>query len=249
MDNFKRFTTFSRGERIAVVAIVSVIVTILIVRYIIINNPPKRDYFKHDLDSIIARRESALDSLRRADSAVKAQVSFRANLDRREREAGKSSINEYNVYRKKRHDTARKAFSRSAPVEMTTIDINTADTTLLKQLPGIGSSFAKWIVNYREKLGGYCETVQLLEVYRMDTMRFNELKGFVKIDSAFQPNKLKINTDAFKILLKHPYLEYEDVKKIINQREQKGMIVSWEHLMKVVGDTVNPRLRYYVDYQ
>ena len=82
MDNFKRFTTFSRGERIAVVAIVSVIVTILIVRYIIINNPPKRDYFKHDLDSIIARRESALDSLRRADSAVKAQVSFRANLDR-----------------------------------------------------------------------------------------------------------------------------------------------------------------------
>ena len=120
---------------------------------------------------------------------------------------------------------------------------------MLKQLPGIGSAFAKWIVNYREKLGGYCETEQLLEVYRMDTARFNRIKDYVKIDSAFVPEKLKINSDAFKVLLKHPYLEYEDVKKIVNHREQKGMIASWEQLVKIVGDSVNPKLRYYIDYK
>ena len=137
----------------------------------------------------------------------------------------------------------------SAPIDREVIDLNAADTTMLQQLPGIGAAYAKWIVDYREKLGGYCETEQLLEVYRMDTARFNSIKDYVKIYSTFTPNKLRINSDAFKILLKHPYLEYDDVKKIVNHREQKGMIASWEQLLNVVGDAINPRLRYYIDYQ
>ena len=80
MDNFKRFLTFSKGERIAIITIVSLIVIVLIIKYLLILNPPKRDYFKHDLDSIIARREMVLDSVRRADSVEKATASssFRA---------------------------------------------------------------------------------------------------------------------------------------------------------------------------
>ena len=243
-DNFKRFMTFSRGERIAIITIVSMIVIMLIAKYIIINNPPKRDYYKHDLDSIIARREKMLDSIRIADS-----LSRISRITKNSRVSSKTS----NKTTKQQKDTINKGFLHSAPlhyasVEMTIIDINTADTTLLKQLPGIGGAIAKWIVNYREKLGGYCETEQLLEVYRMDTARYDAIKDFVKIDSSFTPNKLKINTDAFKILLKHPYLEYEDVKKIVNYREQKGMITSWEQLSKVVGDGINPKLKYYIDY-
>ena len=245
MDNFKRFMTFSRSERIAIIAIVSMIVIMLIVKYIIINNPPKRDYYKHDLDSIIARREKMLDSIRIADS-----LSRISRITKNSRVSSKTS----NKTTKQQKDTINKGFLHSAPlhyasVEMTIIDINTADTTLLKQLPGIGGAFAKWIVNYREKLGGYCETEQLLEVYRMDTARYDAIKDFVKIDSSFTPNKLRINTDAFKILLKHPYLEYDDVKKIVNHREQKGMITSWEQLAKVVGNGINPKLQYYIDYQ
>ena len=83
----------------------------------------------------------------------------------------------------------------------------------------------------------------------MDTARYDAIKYFVKIDSSFTPNKFKINTDAFKILLKHPYLEYEDVKIIVNHREQKGMITSWEQLSKVIGDGINPKLKHYIDYQ
>ena len=247
MDNFKRFMTFSRGERIAIITIVSMIVIMLIAKYIIINNPPKRDYFKHDLDSIIARREKMLDSIRIADSLAK-------------KTAKANKIPRYARNDKKKH--AETAETKKTPTKRTdkaclvptsnacvAIDINTADTTLLKQLPGIGSAYAKWIVDYREKLGGYCETEQLLEVYRMDTARFNSIKDYVKIDSTFTPNKLRINSDAFKVLLKHPYLEYEDVKKIVNHREQKGMITSWEQLSKVVGDGINPKLQYYIDYQ
>ena len=245
MDNYKRFMTFSRSERIAIITIVSMIVIMLIVKYIIINNPPKRDYFKHDLDSIIARREKMLDSIRIADSLSKI-----SRITKNSKVSSKTS----NKTTKQQKDTINKGFLHSAPlhsasVEMTIIDINIADTTLLKQLPGIGGAFAKWIVNYREKLGGYCETEQLLEVYRMDTTRYNAIKDFVIVDSTFTPNKLKINTDEFKVLLKHPYLEYDDVKKIVNHREQKGMITSWKQLVKIVGDSVNPKLRYYIDYK
>ena len=261
-DNFKRFLSFSRGERIAIITIVSLIVIILIIKYLLVLNPPKRDYFKHDLDSIIARREMVLDSVRRADSIEKANSSFRAKRSEVETQAKrelspqvkKSSMRINNNHRPKHNDTTQKGFLHSAPlhsasVEMTIIDLNIADTTMLQQLPGIGAAYAKWIVDYREKLGGYCEAEQLLEVYRMDTNRFNDIERFVKIDSTFIPKQLRINSDAFKILLKHPYLEYDDVKKIVNYREQKGLITSWEQLEKIVGEGINPRLRDYIDYQ
>ena len=248
-DNFKRFMTFSRGERIAITTIVSVIVIILIIKYLIVLNPPKRTYFVHDLDSIIERRNAVMDSIRVADSIekVKASTSFRAQRSGVE----KSSTKHVAKPRNSNQDSVGRGCLDK--LDMTTtrtiLNLNTADTTSLKQLPGIGSSFAKRIVEYRDKLGGYCETEQLLEVYRMDSARYNGLKNQVKIDSVFIPNRLRINSEAFKVLVKHPYLEYEDVKKIVNHREQKGLITSWEQLTKVVGEAINPRLRYYVDYQ
>ena len=252
MDNFKRFMTFSRGERIAIITIVSMIVIMLITKYIIINNPPKREYFKHDLDSIIARREMVIDSVRIADSVEKARHvvgTRRATSKKSETTYRKDNPSHKEVPHPSGVRNDNLTHSVSAPIVREAIDVNTADTTMLQQLPGIGAAYAKWIVDYREKLGGYCETEQLLEVYRMDTARFNSIKDYVKIDSTFTPNKLRINSDAFKILLKHPYLEYDDVKKIVNHREQKGMITSWEQLMKIVGNDVNPQLRYYIDYQ
>lgn len=252
MDNFKKFLSFSRGERIAIITIVSFIVIILIIKYLLVLNPPKRDYFKHDLDSIIARREMVMDSVRIAYSVEKANPSFRAR---------RSDIAVISSEAKRNREISNKKSYQSnqteeiSPLPMVVgrndivVDLNAADTTQLQQLPGIGTAYAKWIVDYREKLGGYCETGQLLEVYRMDTIRFNDIERFVKIDSVFVPNQLRINSDAFKTLLKHPYLEYEDVKKIVNYREQKGMITSWEQLTKIVGDDINPRLRYYIDYK
>lgn len=245
-DHFKRFMTFSRGERAAIIIIVSMIVIMLIAKYIIISNPPKRDYFKHDLDSIIARREKMLDSVKLADSIKKITTKKdKACL-------APTGFHNTSVMPTVRHEQTSEPKTEKASTDMAClvkIDINTADTTLLKQLPGIGSVFAKWIVDYRAKLGGYCETEQLMEVYRMDTARFDGIKDFVKVDSSYIPKTLKINSDSFKVLVRHPYLQYEDVKKIVNHREQKGMIASWEQLVKVVGDAINPRLRYYVEYR
>ena len=67
-NRLKSYFAFTKNERIAIITIVSMIVIILIIKYLIIKNPPRRDYFKHDLDSIVARREFVMDSIRAADS-------------------------------------------------------------------------------------------------------------------------------------------------------------------------------------
>ena len=212
MDNFKRFLTFSKGERIAIITIVSLIAITLIIKYLLILNPPKRDYFKHDLDSIIARREIVWDSIQKAIAEEKEVFSPEGESSRKlgSRYARNDSGSTANP---KQHSTTpqqtKSKPARRVPTAVAVtepIDLNAADTTMLQQLPGIGGAYAKWIVDYREKLGGYCETEQLLEVYRMDTNRFNEIERFIKIDSTFIPKRLRINSDAFKVLLKHPYL-------------------------------------------
>ena len=128
------------------------------------------------------------------------------------------------------------------------INLNSADTTELKSLPGIGSFFAKNIVDYKNKLGGFIEKEQLLEVYAFDTTRLSNIENFIVIDS-IELRKININTDDFKTILRHPYIEYEDVKKIVNYRESKGMIKDWETYLKVVGrEDVDERLEKYLGF-
>jgi competence ComEA-like helix-hairpin-helix protein len=128
------------------------------------------------------------------------------------------------------------------------LKINSADTTELKSLPGIGSFFAKNIVDYRNKLGGFINKQQLLEVYGLDSSRFEIISPYIILDS-IEIQKVKVNHDDFKTILRHPYIEYEDVKKIVNYRETKGMIRNWEQYKNVVTrNDVEERLRLYLEF-
>jgi DNA uptake protein ComE-like DNA-binding protein len=115
-------------------------------------------------------------------------------------------------------------------------------------LPEIGPFFARNIVAYREKLGGFIDKQQLLEVYGLDSSRFEIIMPYINIDSV-SIRKIRINYDDFKTILSHPYIEYEDVKKIVNYRETKGMITNWEQYKKVVTrDDIEERLRLYLEF-
>ena len=48
--------------------------------------------------------------------------------------------------------------------EGTLVDLNSADTVLLKQVPGIGSFLARKIVAYRNRLGGFVAVDQLQDI-------------------------------------------------------------------------------------
>lgn len=60
------------------------------------------------------------------------------------------------------------------------LEINQASRNELEKLKGIGPSYAKWIVKYRERLGGFTSRDQLLEVYRIEQSTLDMIKPFYK---------------------------------------------------------------------
>lgn len=127
------------------------------------------------------------------------------------------------------------------------VDINRADTLELQQLKGIGPSFARRIVAYRNKLGGYLECKQLLEVWGFDTSLYNLISEnvFLTKDSL---RLIDINTVTFKEMLKHPYFPYGLTRAVILYRQKHKMFRTVDELKSVEGvtDSVFRRIRPYV---
>lgn len=131
----------------------------------------------------------------------------------------------------------------------TIVELNTADTTTLKKIPGIGSSFARRIVKYRELLGGYYTVEQLREVYGIDKERYEALAPWFRVD-AKQIQPLDVNLLPFDSLRKHPYLNYRQARAIEQLRKQKSRLSGWENLQLIeeLTDTDRQRLAPYLSF-
>ena len=68
------------------------------------------------------------------------------------------------------------------------VALNSADTALLKRVPGIGSYYARRIVNYRRQLGGYVSVSQLAEIEGMPA----EAMAYFTVDAS-HIQRLRIN--------------------------------------------------------
>jgi competence protein ComEA len=117
--------------------------------------------------------------------------------------------------------------------ELPIIEVNTADTTSLDRIKGVGTAFARRIVNYRNRLGGFYKKEQLREVYGIDSLKFEEIKGQVSIDVSAM-RKININTVDFDGLKNHPYLKYKQINAIIQYRKQHGSFTSIDDLKKIL---------------
>jgi DNA uptake protein ComE-like DNA-binding protein len=93
------------------------------------------------------------------------------------------------------------------------IELNTADTSLLKTLPGIGSVLSGRIIRFRDLLGGFCDPEQLLEVYGISEELYGQINRFVRVDENMI-RKIDICNASFNELLRHPYISYEQAGAI-----------------------------------
>lgn len=112
------------------------------------------------------------------------------------------------------------------------VEINTADTTELQKIKGIGPAFAKRIVNYREQLGGFYDKSQLLEVFGMDTAKYVQIAGQIELEKS-KIRKMNLNKTVFKEMVGHPYLEFYIVKSIFDYKETKGKFDSVAELKQI----------------
>lgn len=126
----------------------------------------------------------------------------------------------------------RESVSNDKQKKIINYDINTADTSDLKSVRGIGSVLAKRILKYRESLGGFIEAKQLTEVYGLDSLVLEELGKFHVADG-FVPRKIIINQTTERELDDHPYLSLRDARAIITYRVQHGSYKSIDNLLAI----------------
>ena len=126
------------------------------------------------------------------------------------------------------------------------VAVNQADTTLLQRVPGIGPYYARRIVSYRQRLGGYYRTEQLLEIEGFPESSL----GYFSIADDAVVRKLNVNRLSLNELRQHPYMGYYRAKQIVDFRRTHGRISSLNELSlsKDFTPEVIERLEHYVEY-
>ena len=124
----------------------------------------------------------------------------------------------------------RRAF-RPAPVpeskKIAPVDLNTADSLSLINIPGIGPWGAKSILREREQWGSIASLEQLKQKFPFDRGWDERWDHYLEVRPA--PPRWSLNDSPMDSLLKVPGFRYSQVKQIIFYRESFG-VVTWAEL-------------------
>ena len=112
--------------------------------------------------------------------------------------------------------------SKISAVQKSSIELNSADSAQLVALRGIGPYYASRIIRYRKRLGGFHSINQLKEL-NMKYFNIDSNAHLFTINPTFI-QKADMDSMSFKAILRHPYLEYEDVQLIFNAKRKYGHI-------------------------
>lgn len=133
----------------------------------------------------------------------------------------------------------------------TILELNSADTSALLLLKGIGQHVANAIVYRRNALGGYVSLEQLRELnVNLNTKYpWDSIMQFLYVcpDSV---HPILVNHCSLKQLTKHPYLTYPQAEAIYNLRRRKIRIHSWEEIksLECMNDSDIIRLQPYLSF-
>jgi competence ComEA-like helix-hairpin-helix protein len=130
-----------------------------------------------------------------------------------------------------------------------TIELNSADFNELQKFRGIGEYYAKKIVEYRDKLGGFYKPEQLMEIRGIDSVRFEMFRDQIIIDTS-HIKRININTTTEAELAKHPYINNFTAKAIIKYRNFKGTIRSLDEMLneKILNEQQSEKIKAYIIY-
>jgi len=108
-------------------------------------------------------------------------------------------------------------------------DLNTADTTELKRLRGIGSTLALRIVRFRESLGGFHSVSQLRDVYGLKEETYLGIKEHLWV-SPVKLRQISVNYADYEEWASLPYIDRKTARTIVNYREKNGFFRRIEEL-------------------
>ena len=128
--------------------------------------------------------------------------------------------------------------------------MNTADSVQLLPLPGIGPVFAGRIIKYRNLLGGFTGIDQLEEVYGLKKETIRLISNRIWFDTTII-STMDINSATFGDLLRHPYLQLEDVKALVKYRDFALQIGSLQELRDnhLLPDSTFKKVSPYIQFK
>ncbi len=120
--------------------------------------------------------------------------------------------------------------------EITPFDLNTADTTTLSQVRGVGAKTAQAIVDLRTQLGGFISLEQLNEVYFLKNKPelVTAILQYARLDNP-QIRKINLNTATIEALKSHPYIG--KLGKYLEVCRDKNKFKSLEEVQKLKAIT------------
>ncbi|MBQ2149478.1 MAG: helix-hairpin-helix domain-containing protein, partial [Bacteroidales bacterium] len=110
-------------------------------------------------------------------------------------------------------------FARLEPyIEIARLELNAADSTALVSLRGIGPWYARKILDYRDRLGGFVAPEQLLEIEGIDAERYAGFADGITVDPS-RIHRLDLWHASDTVLARHPYLGPKGARSIVRYRE------------------------------
>lgn len=112
-------------------------------------------------------------------------------------------------------------------------DLNLATMEDLTGIYGIGEVLAGRIINYRKKIGGFLDDIQLKDIYGLNFEVRAELHSKFTVLTAPSHTVHDINEATLLELAAVPYIGYELAREIINYRLLNEKINNFEELAKI----------------
>ena len=142
---------------------------------------------------------------------------------------------------------SRSNSTKTSAREIINLKINSATVRELQKIRGIGPKLSNRIVKYRDLIGGFHSFDQLNEVYGLEPEVITEL---IRVSSISKETvKININeTDSINTLTRHPYINYNLAKSIINYRKVHGNFESLESVkeIKILNDSLFQKIAPYL---
>jgi len=100
------------------------------------------------------------------------------------------------------------------------IDLNLADSAAFDLLPGIGGWYAKKMVEYRSRLGGYSYLEQLMDIKGIDEEKFESFSDLICISAPYRYPLWSLPADS---LARHPYIKSKErARSIVFYRDHNS---------------------------
>lgn len=112
-------------------------------------------------------------------------------------------------------------------------DINLATLEDLTAINGVGPVLGGRIINYRNKIGGFLDNIQLRDIYGLNYEVRAELENQFTVISIPSHTVHDINEASLLELAAVPYIGYELAREIINYKLLNEKINNFEELSKI----------------